>query len=329
MLGQLQMRPHLFTSRGQILALLGIAIGTGTFWRFPRIVATHGGGSFLIAWTICLLLWSFPLIVTELAIGRSFRAGPLGSFATMLGQRSAWLGAWVCWVVVAGGLVSAVVMGWTMRFAFAAALGELAEGSAEELWSAVGWSSNALAFLFLATLMAAAVVFFGSGGIERAARVLVPSLVVLIAILAIRAMTLPGANLGLETLLRPDWPSLANPWMWLEALNHSVWTAGAGWGVVMTYGVYTRTSQDTNLSALAVVLGSFLISLVAAGRVGCRPTDAPSWMQPSAAVRVFGMAECPSRPEDGSPAITGTASTFGGDIRVKAISFVTKLHTEL
>ncbi|MEN8192173.1 MAG: sodium-dependent transporter, partial [Bacteroidota bacterium] len=57
-----------FTSRwGLILATLGIAVGTGNIWRFSRIVAQNGGGSFLIPWVIFLFIWSLPLIIAEFA----------------------------------------------------------------------------------------------------------------------------------------------------------------------------------------------------------------------------------------------------------------------
>ena len=60
-----------FTSRwGMFLAMLGMAVGTGNIWRFPRVAANNGGGSFLVAWIVFLLLWSVPLILVEFAIGK-------------------------------------------------------------------------------------------------------------------------------------------------------------------------------------------------------------------------------------------------------------------
>ena len=67
-----------FTSRwGLILATLGIAVGTGNIWRFSRVVAQNGGGSFLIPWLIFLFIWSLPLIISEFAIGKFTRKGPV------------------------------------------------------------------------------------------------------------------------------------------------------------------------------------------------------------------------------------------------------------
>ena len=65
---------ELFTSRwALILAALGMAIGTGNIWRFPRIIAKVGGGAFLIPWLLFLFLWSIPLLMVEIAIGRTTR----------------------------------------------------------------------------------------------------------------------------------------------------------------------------------------------------------------------------------------------------------------
>ncbi|MFV1987425.1 MAG: sodium-dependent transporter, partial [Gemmatimonadota bacterium] len=70
-----------FSSRsGTMLAMLGMAVGTGNIWRFPRIAASNGGGSFLVAWVVFLLLWSIPLILVEFAAGKDSRSGPIAAF---------------------------------------------------------------------------------------------------------------------------------------------------------------------------------------------------------------------------------------------------------
>ena len=76
---------HRFSSRwGLLLSALGIAVGTGNIWRFPRIVAQEGGekgaGAFIIAWVVFLFLWSIPLIIAEYTLGRKHRMGVVGVF---------------------------------------------------------------------------------------------------------------------------------------------------------------------------------------------------------------------------------------------------------
>src|SRR5687767_1937963 len=85
-----------FSSRwGMLITMLGMAVGTGNIWRFPRIAATNDGGTFLVPWAIFLVTWSVPLLLCEFALGKATRRGPVGAFAALLGRRWAWMGAWV------------------------------------------------------------------------------------------------------------------------------------------------------------------------------------------------------------------------------------------
>ena len=85
-----------FGSRlGLMLVMLGMAVGTGNIWRFPRIVAQNGGGEFLIPWVTFLFLWSIPLLLVEFGMGRQWRSGPVAAFARMMGPGYAWMGAFV------------------------------------------------------------------------------------------------------------------------------------------------------------------------------------------------------------------------------------------
>ena len=108
-----------------MLAMLGMAVGTGNIWRFPRVAAKNGGGEFLVAWLVFLFLWSIPLILLELGLGRKTRAGPMRAFLQLLGPRWVWMGAFC--VVAASAILCyySVVSGWTLRYAVAAMLGEI------------------------------------------------------------------------------------------------------------------------------------------------------------------------------------------------------------
>jgi len=71
-------RSEVFSSRwGMLLAMLGMAVGTGNIWRFPRIAANNGGGSFLVAWVVFLLAWSIPLLILEFGMGKATRRGAI------------------------------------------------------------------------------------------------------------------------------------------------------------------------------------------------------------------------------------------------------------
>ena len=106
-----------FASRwGLILAALGMAIGTGNMWRFPRIVATNGGGTFLLPWLVFLATWSIPLLIVESAMGKAARRGTVGTFTRLVGPRSTWQGAFVGFCTMGIGFYYSVVAGWCLKY---------------------------------------------------------------------------------------------------------------------------------------------------------------------------------------------------------------------
>ena len=90
----------------------------------------------------------------------------------------------------------------------------------------------------------------GVRSIERANRVLVPTLLVIVVIAVVRALTLPGAGAGLAYLFTPEWSQLAQPRIWLEALTQNAWDTGAGWGLILTYAAYMRKEHGVVRNAV-------------------------------------------------------------------------------
>ncbi len=263
-------RAEEFSSRwGLLLAALSMAVGTGNIWRFPRVVASNGGGSFLVAWVVFLLLWSVPLMIVELAFGKRARRGTVGAFADLAGERTAWMGGWVALTATAIMFYYSVVAGWCLRYLWASLSGELDRRSSQDLWTAYAGSGGAVATHLVALGLAFAVVWFGVRGIERVARVLIPLLALLVVVLALRAVTLPGAERGLAFLFTPDWGALAQPTIWLEALTQNAWDTGAGWGLLLTYAIYMRRREDVPLNAYVVGFGNNSMSLLAGIMVLC------------------------------------------------------------
>ncbi|MGH7504955.1 MAG: sodium-dependent transporter [Longimicrobiales bacterium] len=259
-----------FSSRwGMFLAMLGMAVGTGNIWRFPRVAANNGGGSFLVAWVVFLLAWSVPLIMIEFAMGKATRYGAIGAFARMAGKKFAWMGAWVAWTAIAIMFYYAVVTGWTIKYSLAAITGELGQGAPGALWSSFANTPSVIIYQAIAFGVGVFVVARGVRGIEAATKVLIPSLFVLVIILAIRAVTLPNAVDGLNFLFTPHWADLANPRVWLEALTQNAWDTGAGWGLILTYAIYLRQREDTALNAFMLGFGNNTVSLLAGITVLC------------------------------------------------------------
>jgi NSS family neurotransmitter:Na+ symporter len=93
--------------------------------------------------------------------------------------------------------------------------------------------------------------------------VLIPLLFVLLAVAALRALTLPGAENGLERMFRPNFHLLLDHRVWLEAFSQSAWSTGAGWGLLLVYGSYARRREDVVLNAAITGLGNNAASLLA------------------------------------------------------------------
>ena len=257
-------KSEVFSSRwGMLLAMLGMVVGTGNIWRFPRIAASNGGGSFLVAWVVFLLLWSVPLLILEFGMGKATRSGTIGAFVKTIGPKFAWMGAWVAFVAIAIMFYYSVVMGWTIRFFVASVMGDVPSAVPEAFWEGFAGTPGALVTHVIAMAMGLFVVSKGVKGIETAAKFLIPSLIILVVILAIRAVTLPGASAGLAFLFTPHLADLADSRIWLEALTQNAWDTGAGWGLVLTYAVYMRSQEDTALNAFVIGFGNNSMSLLA------------------------------------------------------------------
>ena len=262
-----------FTSHwGLIVSIIGIAIGTGNIWRFPRIAAANGGGTFLIPWILFLFCWSIPLIIAEFAIGRHTRKGTIGSFVIMMGDRFAWMGGFVGFVTTAIMFYYSVVAGWCLRYFLGASIGTLFQAeSHQEYWDTFtgsGWQP----FLFHAAAISCGILVIRRGiarGIERTNRVLIPVLLLLMVASAIRAVTLPGAMEGLRFMFTPEWALLADHNIWIQALTQNAWDTGAGWGLILTYAVYMKKKEDIPMNALFIGIGNNTVSLLAGVTVFC------------------------------------------------------------
>ena len=278
-------KSEVFSSRwGMLLAMLGMAVGTGNIWRFPRIAASNGGGSFLVAWAVFLLAWSVPLIIAEFAIGKGTRRGPVGAFARTMGPSFAWMGAWVAFVATAIMFYYSVVMGWTIRFFVATLTGAIPTAVPDAFWNGFNSTPQAVVTHLVAMALGLFVVSKGVRGIERAAKILIPSLVLLVVVLAVRALLLPGASRGLAFLFTPHLSELKDYNIWLQALTQNAWDTGAGWGLITTYAVYMRKEEDTALNAFVIGFGNNSMSLLAGIMVLCTVFS----VMPDAASQIVG-----------------------------------------
>nr|PZN05889.1 MAG: sodium-dependent transporter [Bacillota bacterium] len=257
-----------FASRfGFIAAAMGQAIGTGNVWRFPRVATANGGGPFMVAFIVALFVWSIPLLMAEVVIGKRTRKGTAGAFRDLLGEKYTWMGGWIGFVCFALGAYYSVTMGWTLRYFLYGLFGVLKSGvDTEALWSSfISSPWQGIIFHAASVGLGALVVFRGvQGGIERASKFMIPSLFLLLVIGMARALTLPNAVGGLNYLFNPDFGKLLSGKVWLEAFTQSAWSTGAGWGFMITYSVYTREKEDVACNSFITGFADTSAALIAA-----------------------------------------------------------------
>ncbi len=260
---------HRFSSRwGLLLSALGIAVGTGNIWRFPRIVAQEGGekgaGAFIIAWVVFLFLWSIPLIIAEYTLGRKHRMGVVGVFVKSLGKKFAWMGAFVAFVTAAITFFYTVVVGWCIFYFFKTLTSDLpmTTQQAMDTWNTYQSGNSIYIFHFLAIAFAAFAIWKGVKSIEKVNKILIPALLVIVLLSVIRSITLPGAGEGIAYLFRTDFSQLSNPKVWLAALTQNAWDTGAGWGLFLTYAAYMKKEHGTVKNAFITGIGNNTVSLL-------------------------------------------------------------------
>lgn len=258
-----------FSSRlALLLSVLGIAVGTGNIWRFPRIAAQNAGadgaGAFLIAWLIFLFAWSIPLIIAEYAIGQTGRKGVVGTFAKLSGGRLTWMGGFVTLVSTAIMFYYAVVAGWCMYYFAISLFGGVPATLAEAQggWELFQDSAWPLILLALAFGLGGLACSRGVKSIERVTTILLPVLLTIVVISVVRAVTLEGAMDGVRYLFTPTWSDFSKPSLWLEALTQNAWDTGAGWGLILTYGAYMKREHGVVRNAVLTGVGNNTVSIL-------------------------------------------------------------------
>ncbi len=261
-----------FGSRlGFIAAAIGMAVGTGNIWRFPRVTAANGGGAFLIALTVAIFVYAIPLLLAEMVIGKKTRMGCVGAMRDFMGRKFTWVGGWLAIVCLGIMFYYSVVTGWTLKYLVLSLQGTFAQPDiTPELTTAIweGFLSTpgqTILFHGLAMFIGGMIIYRGvTSGIEKTTKVMVPLLAVLLTIVMLRGVTLPGAADGLVFLFTPNLNLLFSGKIWLEAFTQAAWSTGAGWALLMTYAVYTAEDEDLAGNAFIVGFGDVMIGLIAA-----------------------------------------------------------------
>lgn len=272
---------------GVILATAGSAVGLGNIWRFPYMTGEHGGAVFILVYVLSVLILGVPCMVSEFIIGRHGASNTARAY-TKLAQGSAW--KWVGYFeVLIGYLITgyyAVVAGWCLNYIYASVMGEL-KGDAtfvSNYFQTFSTDPIRPAFwtivIFLLTHFI--IVHGVRNGIEKASKLMMPTLFILLLVIVGCSCMLPNAGKGVEFLLRPDFSKM-NATVLLGAVGQSFYSLSIAMGCLCTYASYF--SRQTNLVKSAVQIGFIdtfvailagLMIFPAAFSVGVSPNSGPS-----------------------------------------------------
>jgi neurotransmitter:Na+ symporter, NSS family len=247
----------LWSSRlGFIMASAGSAVGLGNIWKFPYITGMHGGGAFVLFFIFCIFTVGIPIMIAEMVIGRHTHRDPVGAFRSLRGgvwTVAGWIGVIVAFVILS---YYCVVAGWTVDYLWLSLRGTFSAGHAAvvpELFS--GLLSSDLSQVFWQAVFMGLTVFIVLGGVssglERANKVMMPMLFLILVTLALMGIFSPGGAKALHFLFYPDWSRLDPPSM-LEAMGHAFFSLSLGMGAMLTYGSYA--DEKTNIPTVAITV---------------------------------------------------------------------------
>lgn len=273
---------------GIILATAGSAVGLGNVWRFPYMTGQNGGAVFIMIYIGCVLLLGIPCMISEFIIGRHAQANTARAFRKIGGRNPLSFIGYMS--VLTGFLITgyyAVVSGWCLQYIGASLTGGIQGGSPEFFSNyftsfmqdpvrPLFWTFVVLGITFLV------VVHGVRDGIEKASKLMMPILFILLLVIVVASCMLPNAYKGIEFLFKPDFNMITGD-VFLSALGQSFYSMSIAMGCICTYASYF--SKQTNLTTSAVQIGlidTFIAVLAglmifpAAFSVGVQPDSGPS-----------------------------------------------------
>ncbi|MFI3271556.1 MAG: sodium-dependent transporter [Pseudomonadota bacterium] len=257
------------THLGVLAATLGSAVGLGNIWKFPALTGQNGGAGFLLIYLMATLFVALPVMISEMMLGRKARADAIKTFRIVAPKGSPWF------LVGALGVTATVflmgyysdVAGWVFAYIAKSVAGGVATTDptvASDIFNALvsspiqtlGWQWFVLAFV-------GSILIFGiAAGIERAVKILMPLLFVLLCVVCVRSLMLDGAADAVKFLFMPDFSKVTSETV-LLAMGLAFFKLTLGLGVMVTYGSYYRVDQNLPATAMRVVVCDIMISLLA------------------------------------------------------------------
>lgn len=297
-----------FGSRlGAILAAAGSAVGLGNIWRFPSETGDNGGAAFILIYFIFIMTIGVPVLIAEMSLGRAARANTFDTYVKLskgelllgevddkrISKPSPFLWIWKFFgglSILAGFAVLSyysVVAGWTLEYTFKAGTegfhGMTAEQVTSEFNAFCTDPLRPIVWLTLFVCITTGIIIMGvQSGIERASKVMMPLLLLILIVLGCCSLSLPGAMQGLEFLFKPDFSKITTK-VALEAMGQAFFTLSVGIGCLMTYASYfsdkvniVKDSFNIALIDTCVAVLAGVIIFPAAMSVGISPDAGPT-----------------------------------------------------
>ncbi|WP_100371753.1 sodium-dependent transporter [Bacillus sp. FJAT-45037] len=252
---------------GFIYATAGTAIGLGAIWKFPYVAGTSGGGAFFFLFILFTVLIGLPLLIGEFMLGRHTGKDAISTFKEMAPKSAwpvtGWIGVITCFIVLS---FYSVVGGWSLLYLFHAVTGQLSGLTIDQYGQRFGEIiSNPIPTLgaqLLFIILTIVVVSKGiQNGIERASKIMMPALFVLLIIIAIRSLTLDGAMEGVRFLLLPDISNINSDTV-LFALGQAFFALSLGVSIMITYSSYVPKTQSLPVSAVSIGVMNVFVALL-------------------------------------------------------------------
>lgn len=256
------------SSFGFIIACVGSAVGLGNIWKFPYIAYENGGGAFVLVYLLAVIFVGFPIIVAEMALGRSTQHNVFGAFKELSGNSIIWKTVGIACVFSTFAVLSyySVVAGWTLDYFISSVTGSLQHLDATSVGDRFGtfvgnpWKQVAYHSIFM--FLTGFIVIKGTERIEKSVKILMPVLGVLVLVIAGISTYNYGASQSLNFLFDFDFSKLT-PHAVLEAVGHAFFTLSLGFGAMVVYGSYLPKGTSLVKSSIWIAVLDTLIAMFA------------------------------------------------------------------
>ena len=267
-----------------ILVAAGSAIGLGSIWRFPYMAGENGGAAFLLVYLLCVFVVGIPVMLGEFAVGRKTQMNAVGGFRA-LSRPWRWLGynGVLCAMLISGYYY--IVAGWSLEYLFSS-FGPLYRSgeSFSAQWEAFQLSPRQAIYTVAFVLLTHIIIARGvEKGIEKASKVMMPALFIILIIMAVRVAFMPGAAEGYRFFLNPDFSKAFSAETIFAAIGQAFFSLSVGMGCMVTYASYfkkdsnlTSTSMSVSLLTLLVATLAGLVIFPAVFSAGLEPTEGAS-----------------------------------------------------